>query len=682
MKKFYFFAALLFASVALMAQTTVFSDNFESGTSSWTLTNYWGTSTAHYHSSSHALTESPVGNYTDSQTSYATMSSGVNLSSALSATLSFWAIYNIEGGFDYMYLQVSANGGSSWNTIDSFDDTSSVWTQYTYSLGGYVGNSSVKVRFKFVSDGAVNFDGMYIDDFLITSSSTDNSPPLILHTPRPYYEGRLAADSINANIIDISGVAVAEVIYSVDGGTNDTITASSISGNTYNFLIPTQTPGALVDYFIYAQDSTTAGNNISTSTYSYVAGKHIFYDAGVVDFVDSITSSTGAAMRMTLGSANTTIVGLLIRNYTDVNRPNDSILIHVWHSTLGLPGTDILTPFKVFPAATLQHTSQMTMIDLRPYASQLSNLSGDVFIGYTVPSGVAWATITQPSTVSRSYKYNGSTWAISSGTSGTSDFHFRVITSGAGIPPTPNFTFDASADPLVSFTNTSTNSLSYRWNFGDGTAFDTLTSPTHTFGHNGVFQVCLLATNAVLSDSVCKNVTISSYAAPVSDFTFDTIGDPSVSFTDASTNNPTNWYWDFDDNGATDTVQNPSHTFPAIGGTFNVCLTASSFNGNGNNNCKNVVLSVGAGFDDNGQLKNIKIYPNPVKDNAIIEILNQSTGDVVLELYDMAGKKLAIDYSINKNGILLKRGAITSGNYIFRILNGKEVVYTGTLIMR
>jgi len=666
----------------MMAQTIVFTDNFESGTTNWTLTNSWGTSTAHYHSTSHALTESPVGNYTDSQTSYATMSSGVNLSSALSATLSFWAIYSIEAGFDYMYLQVSANGGTTWNTIDSFDDTSSVWTQYTYSLGGYVSNSNVKVRFKFVSDGAVNFDGMYIDDFVITSYTTDNSPPLVLHTPRPYYEGRLMVDSIIADIIDVSGVAVAEVIYSVDGGANDTITASSIIGNTYNFLIPTQQAGAMVDYFIYAKDSTTAGNNISTVTYSYMAGKHIYYDGGIVDFVDSIGPTSGAAMRMSLGSAATTIAGLLIRNYTDVNRPNDSILIHIWNNSMGLPGTDILTPFKVFPAATLQNTSRMTVVDLRPYATQLANLSGDVFIGYTVPSGDAWATITQPSTVSRSYKKSGSTWALATGTSGTSDFHFRVITTGAGILPTPNFTFDASADPLVSFTNTSANALSYRWNFGDGSAFDTITSPTHTFMHNGTFQVCLLATNAALSDSVCKNVTISSYAAPVSDFTFDTIGDPSVQFTDASTNSPSDWYWDFDDNGANATTQNPSHTFPAVGGTFNVCLTASSINGNGNNVCKNVVLSVGAGFDDNGQLKNIKIYPNPVKDNAIIEILNQNTGNVVLELYDMAGKQIAINYSINKNGILLKRGALTSGNYIFRIINDKEVVYTGTLIMR
>ncbi len=452
-------------------------------------------------------------------------------------------------------------------------------------------------------------------------------------------------------------------------------------GNNYYFLIPQQQAGASVDYHIYAKDSTTSGNPIATATYNYIAGKHIYYDNGQVDFVDSIGSSSAAAMRMTLAGP-TTIAAVLIRNYTDVNRPNDSILVHVWAASNGLPGTDLMTPVKVFPAATLQNTSPMTIVDLRAYSSSLSNLTGDVFIGYTVPSGGAWATITQPSTVSRSYKLGTSGWTLTQGSSGTSDFHFRVVTTGQAIAPTANFTFDASSDPLVSFTNTSSNATGYRWNFGDGSPFDTTQNTTHTFAHNGVFNVCLLATNAVGNDSVCKNVTITGYAAPVSDFTFDTIGDPTVHFTDASTNNPTSWYWDFDDNGATDTVQNPVHTFPAVGGTYHVCLTASSINGNGNVACKDVVLSVGAGFDENGNVKDIKIYPNPLKNSAVIELLDANAGKINLELYDMAGKRMQIDYSVNKNGIVLKRGSLRAGNYIFRVSNGGSVFYTGTLIIR
>ena len=669
-------------SLPAFSQTTVFSDNFESGISSWSLTQNWGLATSNYYSTNHSLTESPVGNYTDNQSSTATMATGANLSSALSAELSFWAIYNIEGGFDYMYVEVSGDNGTTWITLDSFDDTSSVWTKYTYSLGGYVGLSSVKVRFRFFSDGAVNYDGMYIDDFSIVSYTVDNSSPLVIHQPRDYHEGRLHNDSIIASIIDISGVAEAKVIYSVDGGTNDTIGASSIVGNIYYFLIPPQQPGASVDYHIYAKDSTTTGNPGTTATYNYIAGEHIFYDNGQVDFVDSIGVGSGAAMRMTL-SGPTTIAAVLLRNYTDPNRPNDSILVHVWSSVGQVPASDLITPVKVYPSATLQNTSAITIVDLRPYASQLSNINGDVFIGYTVPSGNAWATITQPSTISRSYKYSSSAgWTLASGTSGTSDFHFRVVTTGQALPPVPGFTFDASQDPQVSFTNQSVDATAYSWNFGDGSAADTATNPVHTFPHNGQFNVCLSATNSNGTDSVCKPVIISSYSAPTSDFTFNISADPMVQFTDASTGNPTIWYWDFDDNGATSTMQNPSHTFPAIGGTFNVCMTASSQNGNGNNVCKNVVLSVGAGMGDQVETNEIKIYPNPVSDIAVIELFEQKAGNISLEVFDMSGKKMNIDYSINAKGIVLKKGNLANGYYLFRIILDSDNIYTGNLIIR
>ncbi|HSL33493.1 MAG TPA: DNRLRE domain-containing protein [Candidatus Limnocylindrales bacterium] len=49
-----------------------------------------------------------------------------------------------------------------------------------------------------------------------------------------------------------------------------------------------------------------------------------------------------------------------------------------------------------------------------------------------------------------------------------------------------------------------------------------------------------------------------------------------VSFTDASTNLPTSWAWDFDDDGTVDsTAQNPVHTY-TVPGTYTIRLTASN----------------------------------------------------------------------------------------------------------
>ena len=49
-----------------------------------------------------------------------------------------------------------------------------------------------------------------------------------------------------------------------------------------------------------------------------------------------------------------------------------------------------------------------------------------------------------------------------------------------------------------------------------------------------------------------------------------------ITFTDASTNTPTSWAWDFGDGSSTNaTQQNPVHTYAAAG-TYNVTLTATN----------------------------------------------------------------------------------------------------------
>jgi PKD repeat protein len=69
-------------------------------------------------------------------------------------------------------------------------------------------------------------------------------------------------------------------------------------------------------------------------------------------------------------------------------------------------------------------------------------------------------------------------------------------------------------------------------------------------------------------------------AAPVASFT----GTPTsgkfpltVTFTEASTNSPTSWYWTFGD-GSTSTAKSPSHTYSAKG-TYTVSLKVTNAGG-------------------------------------------------------------------------------------------------------
>jgi len=685
MKKTLLFLLLFSVVSALSAQVTVFSDNFESGTSNWSLTSTWGLSTTSSHSTSHSLTESPTGNYGNNLNYVtATLSSGVNLSTALSANLSFWAKYSIEGGFDYMYLDVSANGGTSWVNIASYDDTLNNWTQFNYSLGGYVGNSSVKIRFRFYSDGAVNYDGMYIDDVIITSDTVDNAAPLVLHTPPVFYEGVFLADTIVADIIDISGVQTAELKYSVDGSSYTTVSGVNTIGDTYHFIIPQQPAGAMVDYFFHAIDSASTPNTEITDTFSYISGNYIAYDNGQVDFVDSTGSGESVAVRITL-SGTSSLKGILIRNYTDVNRSNDSMIVHVWNNTLGVPGTDIITPFKVKPAATLQNTSAMTVIDLRPYSAQLSSLSGDIFIGFSVGPGVGvWSTITSPGVTTRSFVKTGTgSWtAATSGTTGSSDFHFRAITAPYCQTYNVGFQIDTTLSPTVSFTDTTIPSAtSWSWNFGDGN-YSNLQNPVHNYSAYGTYTVTLFAGNSTcgLNDSATTIFTINA-KTPMAKFVYDTTLSPAIFFTDSSKFAPSQWLWDFDDNGATSTAQNATHTFPAAGGTFHVCLTATNTAGS-DTYCENLVIMSTIGIQENAKDMRSEIFPNPMQSTAFIILEGVNINTLKFKLYDLQGRRVDMNYQIKNNGIELFRGNVARGQYIYEIYDNTTKIQTGRLIVQ
>jgi hypothetical protein len=72
--------------------------------------------------------------------------------------------------------------------------------------------------------------------------------------------------------------------------------------------------------------------------------------------------------------------------------------------------------------------------------------------------------------------------------------------TGAGFNSSTNGT-------LATFTNTTTNGMSYSWDFGDGSA-STETDPAHTYSADGVYTVVLTATNACGSSTVTQTVTI------------------------------------------------------------------------------------------------------------------------------------------------------------------------------
>jgi immune inhibitor A len=101
------------------------------------------------------------------------------------ATLVYNAWWEIETDWDYTYLVVSADGGATWDMIETPSGTgynpvgnnlgwgytgysgggsrSGEWIEETVDLSAYAGQE-VLVRFEYVTDAAVNYAGFMVDD--------------------------------------------------------------------------------------------------------------------------------------------------------------------------------------------------------------------------------------------------------------------------------------------------------------------------------------------------------------------------------------------------------------------------------------------------------------------------------------------------------------------------------------
>ncbi|OFY52041.1 MAG: hypothetical protein A2W85_11450 [Bacteroidetes bacterium GWF2_41_31] len=434
MKKFTFYTAILFLmaiSAQSFCQTIEFEDDFESGMDNWVLTGAWGLTEGQSHSATHSMTDSPLGNYTGNQNTYCTMANGVNLSDPgiLSANVSFWAIYDIETSIEFDWVKVQASDDDFANVADlgifNGEDHLTPWEEYSYSLGAYVGSSNVKVRLYFHSDGGYEVDGIYFDDFVITSSDVDNAPPYIGYaTPPTFYEGSLGDYVFNVQLIDASGIQTAKVNYQVDGGDLQYVDGVNTVGTNYEFTIPEQSPGSMVVFNIEAVDASGNNNTNITDDYKYIAGEYLYYDDPEVAFYTTMLAGEGAAVVFTIENPTALVTGL-IRNYEDQsNPPNKNFMFHVWSSGSNGPGTDLITPFEVVPAATVEDPNPMTVVDLRDYSNELSGISGDIFIGITIPEDTVKITMATLA-ANRSFALADGIWGQAD-----YDFHFRLITTG------------------------------------------------------------------------------------------------------------------------------------------------------------------------------------------------------------------------------------------------------------
>ncbi|MFI5252084.1 MAG: M14 family zinc carboxypeptidase [Bacteroidota bacterium] len=169
----------------LGAAFTLFADSANNGMSNWsTGVSGWGL-TDSAHTPPYAFTDSPFGDYQPFADNSLTMVNPLNLTGYNYTILKFWTKWAVEPIFDFATVEVSSNSGGTWTSLKSslshgpsgngvqtggwgYDgyNPGMTWVEQEIDLSPYSG-SNILIRFRLISDGVNERDGIYIDDIRV-----------------------------------------------------------------------------------------------------------------------------------------------------------------------------------------------------------------------------------------------------------------------------------------------------------------------------------------------------------------------------------------------------------------------------------------------------------------------------------------------------------------------------------
>ena len=176
----------------IVTNQTGFVDNIEAGQGPWThsgTSDNWHITTYRSHSATHSWYCGVESNHQYTLNNDASLITPYFVVTPDSA-LKFWYYDTLEIGYDYGFLEIDNNCGW-WQTLRSYNAGHLSWTQENVSMAGFYGQT-VRVRFHFMSDGGVNAEGWYIDDFqvptiiVVNENKSENQIPILSISPNPF----------------------------------------------------------------------------------------------------------------------------------------------------------------------------------------------------------------------------------------------------------------------------------------------------------------------------------------------------------------------------------------------------------------------------------------------------------------------------------------------------------------
>lgn len=294
-----------------------------------------------------------------------------------------------------------------------------------------------------------------------------------------------------------------------------------------------------VKVYLYAVNSTAGPTQYQPTTIldSAIVTIGTNYDFYEVNFATPHPVSTDFAVAVR-SSINDTLA-VITNNAGNVWSPDYSEGLAwrrfgsgVWNQSAAFFGQDL--EYMIFPIVTYNVTSSFTAPDdstctgnAMNFTNTSSSLYGNrMFNLYAFDE--YWGFATADSTFEWNYGDN-STWTSSMNgshtysTAGTYNVKLAgemlgyyttcddTMTMAITVMPqvTAGFTYDASQEPMISFTESATGESTYFWDFGDGNT-STAANPGNTYAAAGTYNVSLTVTGYCGTNTTTQSVTITS----------------------------------------------------------------------------------------------------------------------------------------------------------------------------
>jgi PKD repeat protein len=476
-------------------------------------------------------------------------------------------------GSDTSSMNITVNTGPtagftfviSNHTTVAFENTSTGANSYQWDFGDTNSSTEEDPTHTYATDGVYTViltAANECDTVISTQTLTVVTPPTANFTATP----TTGCDTLSVQFANTSGLNAVSFLWDFPGGTPSSSTEA-------NPLVDYATPGIYSATLIAIN---AAGQDTFTRVdYIIVNGVPT---AGFTSSVSGLTAtftntSTGAtSYSWDFGDSNGSTEANPEHTYA-----TDGVYTVILSATNDCGTVTSTQTVTVVSAPTAGFTAS-TNIGCVPLTVEFTNTSSAnaTAFNWQFPGGEPSSSTEQnpPSVV---YDVPGTyTVTLTASNSGGSSTHTQTIIVQPG--PTANFT--ASTSLLeVTFTNTSSNSTSYHWDFGDSQESNEA-NPTHTYAADGTYTVVLTATNDCGTSTFTQNVVIIT--EPDAGFSASTTAGCAVltvNFTDISEGDPVSWEWDFPGGTpSSSTEENPTVQY-FTPGVYDVTLVVTSIGG-------------------------------------------------------------------------------------------------------